>query len=151
MRNARGGGRRVDDIFRMREAMRAMIKPFLSLSAAAALFALAACNSQPAQPEVLDSNPDPMASALANSGPVELPPAIKADKTMRCKDGSLAYVTFFEGDKQAVVRTAKDGAPVTLKGEAGKPLTAEGGWSLTGTPSTIELTQPGKGAQSCHA
>lgn len=128
-----------------------MSKPLFFLSAAA-LFALAACDSQPTQPEVLDTNPDPMAAQLANAAPVELPPAIKADKTMRCKDGSLAYVTFFQGDKQAVVRTAKDAAPVTLKAaEAGQPMTAEGGWSLTGDVGTIELTQPGKAAQSCHA
>lgn len=135
----------------MREATRAMQKITVLLPAAA-LLALAACNSEPAQPEVLDTNPDPMASTLANAAPVELPPAIKADKTMRCKDGSLAYVTFFEGDKQAVVRTEKGGAPTTLKApETGQPLTAEGGWSLTGSPSSITLAQPGKAEQTCHA
>lgn len=129
-----------------------MTKPFLPLAVAASLFALAACNSQPSQPEVIDSNPDPLAAQLANAAPVELPPAITADKTMRCKDGSLAYVTFFQGDKQVVVRTEKAGTPTTLKtDEAGKPLTAEGGWSLTGDASEVTLTQPGKAAQTCHA
>ncbi|MGJ3629785.1 hypothetical protein AB5I41_28585 [Sphingomonas sp. MMS24-JH45] len=84
-----------------------------------------------------------MASALANAAPVELPPAIKADKTMRCKDGQLVYVTFFQGDKQAVVRTEKGGTPTTLKGaEAGKPLTADGGWSMTGNTDLVALTVP---------
>lgn len=135
----------------MREAAHTMQKlPFLAI--AAPLFALAACNSEPSQPQVIDTNPDPMASTLANSTPVELPPSIKADKTMRCKDGSLVYVTFFEGDKQAVVRTEKGGTPTTLKGaEAGKPLTADGGWSLNGSTTEIELAQPGKGAQTCHS
>ena len=55
------------------------------LPAAAALLALAACNNKPAQPEVVDTNPDPMATQLANRAPVELPPAIKAEKTFRCK------------------------------------------------------------------
>ena len=124
--------------------------PLLPL--AAAIFALAACNSEPSKPQVLDSNPDPMASTLANAAPVELPPAIKADKTMRCKDGSLVYVTFFQGDKQAVVRTKKDASPVMLKAdEAGKPLTADGGWSMTGDTTEVSLTQPGKSALSCHA
>ena len=133
----------------MREVVGAMKS--LSLLAAVALLPLAACNSQP-KPEVLDSNPDPMANALANKAPVEMPPAIKADKTMRCKDNSLIYVTFFEGDKMAVVRTAKSGTPTQLKADsAGAPLTAEGGWKLTGTPSNVTLTQPGKAALTCTA
>ena len=128
------------------------MKSPLLLSATAALLALAACNSKPAQPDVLDSNPDPMANQLANRAPVELPPAIKADKTMRCKDGSLVYVTFFTGDKQAVVRTEKGGTPTTLKAdEAGKPLTAEGGWSMIGNTDEVQVKVPGKGDLSCHA
>lgn len=125
-----------------------MTKTFLPL---VAVLTLAACNSQK-EPEVLDTNPDPMATELANAAPVELPPAIKADKTMRCKDNSLVYVTFFQGDKQAVVRTTQGGAPTRLTApEAGEPLTAEGGWSLTGTPASITLAQPGKPAQSCKS
>lgn len=124
---------------------------FLPLAAVASLFALAACNSQ-STPEVVDSNPDPMAANLAKAAPVELPPAIKADKTMRCKDGSLVYVTFFQGDKQAVVRTEKAGTPTVLKAaEAGQPLTADGGWSMTGSTSEVSLTVPGKGKLTCHS
>jgi len=50
------------------------MKKTLPLTAVAALLALAACNSKPAAPEVVDSNPDPMANQLANAAPVELPP-----------------------------------------------------------------------------
>ena len=57
----------------MREAMAAM--KILPMTAVAALLVLAACNSKPASPEVLDSNPDPMANTLTNAAPVELPPA----------------------------------------------------------------------------
>jgi hypothetical protein len=130
-----------------------MMKPPLPIAAAlASLVALAGCNSKSDQPQVIDTNPDPMASTLANAAPVELPPAIKADKTMRCKDGSLVYVTFFTGDKQAVVRTEKGGTPTTLKAdEAGKPLTAEGGWSMTGNTDEVQVKVPGKGDLSCHA
>lgn len=118
--------------------------------AAAALFALAACNSK-SEPEVLDSNPDPMAAELANAGSIEMPPAIKADKTMRCADNSLVYVTFFEGDKQAVVRTEQGGTPTTLTAaNAGEPLTAEGGWSMTGDTAKVKIEVPGKGTLSCH-
>ncbi|TXC70004.1 hypothetical protein FSB78_02835 [Sphingomonas ginsenosidivorax] len=123
----------------------------LPMTAVAALLVLAACNSKPAAPEVLDSNPDPMANTLANAAPVELPPAIKSEKTLRCKDNTLVYVTFFEGDKQAVVKTKQDGTPTKLVAEAaGAAKTAEGGWSMTGGDSEVVLTQPGKAAQTCH-
>lgn len=128
------------------------MKSPLPLTAIAALLALAACNSKPAAPEVVDSNPDPMANTLANAAPVELPPAIKSEQTLRCKDNSLVYVTFFQGDKQAVVRTKEGGPSTTLKApEAGKPLVAEGGWSMTGGEKSITLTQPTKASQICHA
>jgi hypothetical protein len=125
------------------------MKTFLPL--AAALLALSACNSEPQAPEVIDTNPDPMATALANAAPVELPPAIRAEKSMRCKDNSLVYVTFFEGDKQANVRTVQNGTPTVLRAAAaGEPLVAEGGWKLTGTPESITLEQPGKGTLTCR-
>lgn len=123
----------------------------LPMTAVAALLVLAACNSKPASPEVVDTNPDPMANTLANAAPVELPPAIKSEKTLRCKDNTLVYVTFFEGDKQVNVRTKEGGTPTKLVAEtAGGAKTAEGGWSMTGGESSIELTQPGKPAQTCH-
>jgi predicted small lipoprotein YifL len=127
-----------------------MKSPLPTLAVAAALLSLSACG-KPA-PEVVDTNPDPMANELANRAPVELPPAIKADKTLRCKDNSLVYVTFFEGDKQAVVRTEKTGTPTRLTAATGGgPLTAEGGWKMTGTPDSITLTRPGKGELTCKS
>jgi len=119
---------------------------------AAPLFALAACNSQPQQPEVVDSNPDPLANEIANAAPVELPPSIRAEKTFRCADGSLVAVTFFNGDKQANVRVPSTATtPTVLKApEKGEPYTAEGGWTLTGDDSKITLIQPEKKALSCH-
>ena len=126
---------------------RAMKSPLLL--SAVALLALSAC-SKP-QPQVVDTNPDPMATELANAKPVELPPAIKADVTFRCKDQSLVYVTFFQGDKLAMIRTAPNGSPTRLTApEAGQPLTAEGGWSLTGDPKAITVSQPGKSSLTCH-
>ncbi len=126
------------------EARRAMKNLFLPALAAA--FALSACGSN-SGPEVVDTNPDPMANQLANSAPVELPPAIKADKTLRCKDQSLVYVTFFEGDKQANVRLKPEGPATTLKAPAaGEPLVADGGWKMTGNTESVSLTQPGKAA-----
>src|SRR4051794_23702328 len=82
--------------------------------AAIALIALSACNNTQKAQEVTSVADDPNAAAVRNAAPVELPPAITADVTMRCKDNSLVYVTFFTGDKQAVVKTAKDGPSTML-------------------------------------
>ncbi len=122
----------------------------LPLALAAFALPLAACNQNKA-PEVVDSTaPDPMAAELANRAPVELPPAILAQTTQRCADGSLVYVDFFQGDKQVLVRTEKDGTPTVLKApEAGQPYVAEGGWKLTGSDSAVEVTTP-QGSKSCH-
>ncbi len=120
-------------------------------SIAALALSLAACQKK--APQVFEAHGvDPMKAELAKAPPVELPPAMKGSKTFRCKDNSVVYVDFFVGDKQANVHTTKDGAPTMLKAdEAGKPMTAEGGWSMTGTGSAITLAQPGKPAQSCKA
>jgi len=120
-------------------------------AAAVALFALSACNNSQKPQEVTSVSDDPQAAALANSGPVELPPMVTADVTFRCKDNSLAYVTFFQGNKQAVVKSTKDGSGTTLTAEKdGDPLKADG-YVLTGNPKNITLTRPGKGELTCKA
>lgn len=126
------------------------MKHTLPLAAVAAALSLAACQNEP---EVVNAlPPDPLASELANAAPVELPPALKGSVSFRCQPGnSLVFVDFFQGDKQANLRTEKNGTPTVLKAEeAGKPLTAEGGYSLTGDMKNIKVTIPGKGDLSCH-
>ena len=44
-----------------------------------------------------------MANELANAAPVELPPAIAASKTYRCKDNSLVQIDWLQGGKGAYV------------------------------------------------
>ena len=124
--------------------------PPLRVTALAAVLLLAACSQKP---EVIEQ-PDDMKADLATAKPVELPPALIASKTYRCKDNSVVYIDFFAGDKQANLRTAKDGTPTQLKAEqGGQPLVADGGYSLTGTATSSEITlaQPGKASQSCKA
>jgi len=113
------------------------------LSALVAAAALAGCNK--AEPV------DQTANAVVNE-PLVLPPSIVASKAYRCKDNSLAYVDYLSDGKTATVRDARDGTPTALTmAEADKPYTAEG-YSLTGsaTSSSVTLTRPGKGSQSCH-
>ncbi|WP_448658685.1 hypothetical protein ACPVPU_14540 [Sphingomonas sp. CJ99] len=123
----------------------------LSLLAVAAALAatLSACNSEP---EVVSSRaPDPYAEARKKAGPVELPPSIRESVTFRCKDNSLLYVDFFNGDQQVNLKTEPTATPVQLKAPAaGEPFVAEG-YALSGTAKSVTVTLPGKSEQSCTA
>ena len=119
--------------------------------AAVALLPLAACHQPTMQEKQAAEAANEAAAANAAAAAAPLPPVMRAEKTFRCKDNSLAYVTFFEGDTQAVVKTAQDGAATVLTAaKAGDPLTAAGGWTLTGKETGITLTRPGKAPISCH-
>lgn len=121
----------------------------LTLAAAAAL---AGCgNSDP----IVVGGPadDPANQAPVANGPVELPPSIAASKVYRCRDNSVVYVDWLS-DGTANFRAERRDVPVTLAAaEAGEPLVAEGGYSLTGSreASTVTLARPDKGSQSCKA
>jgi hypothetical protein len=125
-----------------------MHKTFFSTAAVAALLSLSACNNEP---EVVHAGgADPQAEALKAAPKVELPPAISASRTYRCKDNSLVYVDFYTNNT-AMYRTEKGGTPTTLTAaEAGQPFTAEG-YSVSANAPTITLTAPGKGTLSCKA
>ena len=120
----------------------------LPLSAVAALLVLSACNKSN-EPELIDTNPDPMANQIANAGPIELPPAVTDSGIYRCKDNSVIYVDFLGDKTMANLRTAKDGAPVQVKAVAAdQPMTAEG-FSVSGSGKTIQIAVNGGTAQSC--
>jgi hypothetical protein len=124
-----------------------MQKSFFAAASVAALLSLAACKNQP---EVVDTNPDPMKDELAKAGPVEAPPMIQASRTYRCKDNSLVYVDFYTNNS-AQFRTEKGGQATTLTAAAaGQPFTAEG-YSVSANEPQVTITAPGKGTQSCKA
>ncbi|MEO7603367.1 MAG: hypothetical protein ABIS39_08980 [Sphingomicrobium sp.] len=115
--------------------------------------ALAACNAE-SENIVAGGPPDPMAGDLAAAPPVELPPAIAASKTYRCKDNSLVSIDWLADNKSANLRVGNATTPVQLKAAVeGEALTAADGTSLTGnaTAASVSLTLAGKGAQSCKA
>ena len=122
---------------------------FLAAASVAASLLLSACSNEP---EVVDTNPDPMKEELAKAAPVELPPAIKGSKSYRCKDNSLVHVTYLTDDVTAMVRDKQEEPPVaTLKAPAaGEPFVAEG-FSLTLNGDSITYNSPDKGTQSCKA
>lgn len=118
--------------------------------------ALGACKQETI---VAGEQPDPMKDELAKAAPVELPPAIAASKTYRCKDNSLVRIDWLQGGKGAYLHGEGHDQTHLKAAEAveGKPastdLIAEGGFVLKGdaTASTVALTVPGKGALSCKA
>ncbi len=120
----------------------------LLAAAIAALLPLAACDNEP---ETIIAGPaDPQAEALNNAAPVELPPAIQATRTYRCKDNSLLYAEFLTNNS-ARLRAEQGGEATVLTATAeGEPYIAEG-YSLSGNGTTVNYTAPGKGAQSCKA
>lgn len=132
-----------------------MIRNIFILSLGCA--ALTACN----EPTTIvgGERPDPMADALANAAPVELPPAISASKTYRCKDNSLVRIDWLAQNKGAYLhgegqqQTHLKQAEAVAGQEPSTDLVAEGGYVLKGDPaaSTISVTVPGKGNRSCRA
>lgn len=120
------------------------------LTSVAAVLMLAACNNNK-EPEVIDTNPDPMANQIASAAPVELPPAVTDSGIYRCKDNSVVYVDFLGDKTQANVRTKKGGTPVHVKAEGeGKPLTGENGFSVSGSGKTVQIAINGGAAQTCN-
>lgn len=117
--------------------------------ALAAAAALAGCNqANQADQANLDA-----ANEAANAAPVVLPPSIAHSKIYRCKDNSVVYIDWLSDNLSANLRTEKNGAATHVMAPAvGEPMVAEG-YSLTGvgTESSVTLTRPGKGSQSCKA
>jgi hypothetical protein len=114
--------------------------------------ALAGCNDES---HTIDAGrPGDDNSAIAGAPPVALPPSIAHSGIYRCKDNSVVYVDWLSDSMTANLRTEKTGTPIQLKSaEAGKAMTADGGYSLTGTKDSaaVTLARPGKGSQSCKA
>ncbi|HET9811370.1 MAG TPA: hypothetical protein VFP53_06690 [Sphingomicrobium sp.] len=112
---------------------------------------LAACNKE--DHTIVVGADNSANETVANSAPVELPPSITTSKIYRCKDNSVVYVDWLSDNKSVNFRPDQTAVPVRLVApEAGQPMTANG-TTVAGTAesSTITLTRPGKGSQSCKA
>ncbi len=127
-----------------------MHKHFLLAACAAASLSLAACGQR--EPEVVEV-PDPQAEALKNAPKVELPPAIVASRSYRCKDNSLVYIDFMSNNS-ALVRKAKGVEPplATMTAEtAGGAYKSADGYSVSGNSEQVTFSSPKTGSQSCKA
>jgi hypothetical protein len=130
------------------EGAKMHMKSILVAASVAAFLPLAACNNGPET--IGDEKHDPQAAELAKAAPVELPPAIQATRTYRCKDNSLFYADFYTNNT-VHVRKERTGTPTTLTAPAaGQPYTAEG-YSLSGNGTSVTYSAPGQGSQSCKA
>jgi hypothetical protein len=119
----------------------------LAAAACAAIFTLAACNSEP---EVITVNKyDPMEEALKNAPRVEAPPMMQASRTYRCRDNSLVFIDFYTNNT-AHVRLSRDGTPTVLTAQDGNPPFTAPGYSVSANANQISLTAPGKGTLSCR-
>ena len=123
----------------------AMQKILFLAAGIAATLSLAACNGNN-EPEVVDTNPDPQAEALKNAPPVELPPAIAASRTYRCKDNSLVYIDWLSNDTARIKQDRSEVGMTVTKGEDGA-YTADG-QRLTGDPKAASITVNGKSCKS---
>ena len=113
---------------------------------ALAVLVLAGC-----EPETITQEPnDPMKEELANAAPVTLPPAVTASKSFRCKDNSIVYVDFFDGSF-VNFKAEKDAPPTRLEATTPGSAWGAGETKVSGDPTTVTVTQPGKAEQSCKA
>jgi hypothetical protein len=126
-----------------------MQKPhFLAAAALAATILTAACNSEP---ETITANThDPQAEALAKAPPRELPPAIQASRTYRCRDNSLLYADFYTNDTVRARINDRNATPTALTAEGGNPPYTAEGWSISADADQVTLTAPGRGTQTCR-
>ena len=121
---------------------------FIALAAAAAL---AGCNKED---HTIVGGPDTGDNNVVSKTPVALPPSVVSSKTYRCADNKIVYVDWLSDNKTANVRTEKEGSPTQVTAaQAGKPMTAAGGYSVEGTSSasSVKIAVPGHASQTCNA
>jgi hypothetical protein len=126
-----------------------MQKPrFLAAAALAVTILTAACNSEP---ETITANAhDPQAEALGKAPPRELPPAIQASRTYRCRDNSLLYADFYTDNTVRARINDRNADPTALTAEGGNPPYTAEGWSISADADQVTLTAPGRGTQTCR-
>ncbi len=112
--------------------------------------ALAGCNSEPT---VVGGPGADGANAAANAN-VQLPPSISASRIYRCADNDVVYVDWLSDGKSANIRTDQGGSPTQVTApQPGEPMTAAGGYSITGTAAdaSVTIAVPGQAAERCKA
>ena len=115
----------------------------------AAAAALAGCNKES---HTIVAGSDSGEANSAKNANVQLPPAIVATKLYRCTDNSVVTVDYLSDNKSANVHVGQGAATQVTAAEPGKPMSASGGYSVEGGPtsSSAKIAVPGHPAQSCN-
>jgi len=112
---------------------------------------LAGCNKE--NHTIVAGPPDYDTNTAANSN-VELPPSIIATKIYRCADNAVITVNYLSDNKSANLQADKAAPSVHVTtDDPAKPMTAAGGYSVQGSPTTgtATIAVPGHPSQSCKA
>lgn len=123
--------------------------PLIIMLAAAA--ALAGCSKE--NHTIVAGGPDGNETSATNT-PIALPPSITASKTYRCADNKVVHVDWLSDGKSANISAEQGASPTQVTtADPAKPMTAAGGYSLSGTSSasSVKIGVPGHPAQSCKA
>lgn len=121
----------------------------LLLGAAAAL---AGCNKE--NHTIVASGPDEGDTNATANGPITLPPSVVSSRIYRCADNKVIYVDWLSDNKSANIRTEQAGTPTQVTApEPGQPMTAAGGFEISGTSgaSSVKIAVPGHASQGCKA
>jgi hypothetical protein len=138
----------LDGSDRGREGAQVMTRTALLITLAAAA-ALAGCNNS--DHTIVGG---PTGDNLSANAPVALPPSIAATKIYRCADNAVVYVDWLADNKTANIRTEPGGSPTQVAAsEPGKPMSAPGGYELSGSAASpsAKIAIPGHASQSCKA
>jgi hypothetical protein len=126
-----------------------MTRPALALLIAG-IAVLSACHQKS---QTVGGPEDENATNAAAPKKLELPPMIQAAKSYRCGDNSTVYVDWMSDKKSANIRTSQTGSPNHVSADAeDKPMSGNG-YTLEGAfaGSSVKVTLPGKGTQTCEA
>lgn len=85
---------------------------------------------------------DPANRAPATNQPIELPPAIIASRSYRCRDNSLIFVDWLNNDTARIKSSREEVGVSVTKGEDG--IYTADGQKLTGDPNATSITVNGK-------
>lgn len=115
----------------------------------AATAALAGCNKE--SHTIVAGSPDSGESNTAAKAPIKLPPSIVATKLYRCADNSVVTVDYLSDNKSANVHVGQGAPTQVTAADAGKPMSAAGGYSVDGGPtsSSAKIAVPGHPSQTC--
>src|SRR5690242_19648088 len=129
-----------------------MTRTTLTLMLAAAA-ALAGCNKENHTIVAGGEPGDSEAHNSAANANVQLPPSIIKTTLYRCDDNSVVTIDYLSDNKSANVHVKEGGLAQVTAAEPGQPMTAPGGYSVEGSPtsSSAKISVPGHAAQSCNA